>query len=127
MLTGLAACAAVWFAKDPVTTYLNKMSVVQTVVVNTCEAKKQVQELIEKSKDPIAFDKYFHEIPSELPKTLTRPMGIFISPEYREAAKSKVEAASSDEAKREILKSYWEKSLSKETKSNVDLRLNGDQ
>ena len=125
-LTGIAACAAVWVAKDPVTAYFSKVSQTQTVVVNICEAKKQADELIQKSKDPEAFERYFKQIPAELSMKSDQPTGLFIAPEFRENAKKQVQAADSPEAKRLIIKNYWEKSLSKETKSTVDLKLNGD-
>jgi len=128
LLTGLAAMWAVWLAKDPVTNYFSqKQTQIQVVYINTCEAKKQTDELIEKSDDPQSFDKYLEELPAKLTLGSTTPMGLFIAPEFREPAKAAIGKAQTAEAKREILKNYWEKSLSKETKTNVDLKFNGEK
>ncbi len=127
VLTGLAACFAVWFAKDPIKNYFADLRQTQMVIVNTCEAKRQVDELIEKSDDPVHFGESFETIPSEIPKNPGQPMGLFILPEFRDQAKLEVLKAESPETKRIILKNYWEKSLSEETKTNVDLKINGEK
>lgn len=124
-MTGIAACSAVYFSKEPISNYFNNVSQSQVVVVNICEAKKQVDELIKKSNNPTSFEEYFRSIPSEVSKGSAKPMGLVIAPEYRDMARGEIEKADSPMLKREILKNYWEKSLSKETKSTVDLQLNG--
>jgi len=128
LIAGAAAFIAVLAVKEPAANYLSKMSQAQSqtqmMVVNTCQAMKQADELIKLSGNPENFRKYFQTIPAEIPKGSTMPLGLIIAPEYRDATTSQLEKADSHELKQQILIHYWEKSLSKETKSNVDLRFN---
>lgn len=129
LLTGLAAILAVCFAKEPLKNYFSqKISQSQVVYINTCEAKKQAETLIEKSKTPGGIDSFFESMPHTLPEEGTgRPLGLYISPEYRSDAKLAIERAPSDNAKKKAIEEYWAKSLSKETKSNVKVELNGEK
>jgi hypothetical protein len=124
LLTGVAAIWAVCIAKEPITNYFSKVT--QTVIVNTCEAKKQADLLIEKASNPEEIDKALSEIPQKIDRNSSKPMGLFIAPEFRDAVKLELESSQSADLKRNVLKNYWEKSLNQETKSNVDLKFNGE-
>jgi hypothetical protein len=134
-LTGLAAIlAAVYAIPSAVHSISNAVtssssakadslaSAKVAVFIDTCKAEKQVKEIIEDSKQPDKIDTIFDNIPENLPTSPSAPLGLVIAPEFRRAAKARLADAPSVEAKKEIINGYWERSLSKETKSEVNVR-----
>lgn len=130
LLTGVAAIWAVYSAREPVINYLTQKQTqtqtqIQAVVLNTCEAKEEAEKMI-KTDNPNSVDELLKDIPSEIPKDKTEPVGLVISEEFRPALKSQLlQPGLDDKTKKKFIEEYWNKSIRKEVKGEVDLKLNG--
>lgn len=136
LLTGIGAMGAAFAAvvgvfstKDSINNYFSNKNVntnTQIMVVNTCEAAKQADLLIQavaKAKtvdDAQDFDTFMADIPKEA-KPNNKPIGLVIDPAYRSALKTELINATTDEAKTRIIQGYWEKTIQNKTKTDVKL------
>lgn len=122
LCTGVAALLAVFFAKEPVTNYINKISQQQTqsqaqtatvnTTINLSQGIKQVHDLATE-QDPKAIDHLLDQAAAP-PSGNSHPTGLFIAPEFHSPLKKELESAPNFEKKQEIISNYWQKSLSRE-------------